>query len=61
VSTEDNLEKVAAKLDDVIETLEEIESDSTRQHDKRLDQISRDVNRAADAIEEAVDPEPTEP
>jgi hypothetical protein len=59
MSENDKLERVAAKLDDISETLEEIRSavvDGTPAS-KQLDGVQSDVKRAADAIEEVVDPD----
>ena len=54
------LEKVAAKLDDISETLEEMKGqadEGAAVSDDRLDAIETDVERAADAIEDKVDPD----
>lgn len=57
---DEKLERVAAKLDDISETLEEIKS-AVVEGDKlpgtKIDSVQHEVQRAADAIEEAVDPE----
>jgi hypothetical protein len=61
MSTDKELQKVAAKLDDVSETLEEIRDASACSEEepvvRKLDRVETDVRRAADAIEDAVDPE----
>ena len=59
MTNNDKLERVAARLDDISETLEEIKSavieGGASSH--KLDVVQKDVERAADAIEKAVDPD----
>jgi len=59
MGTNDKLERVASKLDDISETLEEIKSEVVEggPSSTKLDDVQDDVQRAADAIEEVVDPE----
>jgi hypothetical protein len=61
VGTSRKLEEIASNLDDLSVTLEEIKEtvkDDEAADPKKLDKIQRGIDRAADAIEEAVDPEP---
>ncbi len=54
------LEKIASNLDDLSVTLEEIKEavqDDDPADTKKLDKIQGGMDRAADAIEEVVDPE----
>ena len=59
MSNNDRLERVAAQLDDISETLEEIRSAVVEggSYSKKLDCVQAEVQRAADAIEEVVDPD----
>jgi hypothetical protein len=60
VSTDRELEKIAANLDDMSVTLEEIKAtteESGSPDTKELAEIHEDIERAADAIDDAVDPE----
>jgi DNA-binding PadR family transcriptional regulator len=58
---ERRLEDVAAKLDDIALSLDELKAnaeDCANVTDKKkLDAMQGDVERAADAVEDAVDPE----
>ncbi len=57
------LEEIAANLDDLSITLEEIKeeitSDDTRGAEK-LDKVYNDIERAVDGIEESLTPDPPE-
>jgi len=60
MSHDDKLAEVAAKLDDISLTLEEIKSKVTEEGAPtatKLDGVQKEVTRAADAIDEAVDPD----
>jgi hypothetical protein len=60
VSTDRELEKIAANLDDMSVTLEEIKAtteESGSPDTKELAESHEDIERAADAIDDAVDPE----
>jgi hypothetical protein len=60
MTTERKLQKIAANLDDMSETLEEIRietEESGAPEAAKLDEINQHMERAADAIEDAVDPE----
>ena len=57
LSSDEKLERIAAKLDDVVEGLEDIKAEPACEQDERLDKIAKDVNRAAEAIERTVDPD----
>ena len=55
------LEDVASDLDDMSVTLEEIKEESNVDTiDEKLDKVQTDMDRAADAIEESLDPESPE-
>ena len=60
MDTSRKLEDISSNLDDMSLTLEEIK-DAVQENDtadtKKLDELQRDVHRAADAIEEVVDPD----
>jgi hypothetical protein len=55
------LEEIASNLDDISVTLEEIKEEVKTGHDTRnltkLDQVQMDVERVADVIDDAVDPD----
>ena len=54
------LEHIAAKIDDISETLEEIKStvgEGGTPSSRKLDEVQAEVKRAADAIDKHVDPE----
>ena len=60
MSTSRKLEDIASNLDDLSVTLEEIKDtveDDDTADTKKLDKIQLGIDRAADAIEEAVDPD----
>jgi len=52
------LEDIASDLDDISVTLEEIKDESTTHNisDEAFDRVQTDIERAADAIEETLDP-----
>ncbi|HXG55211.1 MAG TPA: hypothetical protein VNJ03_07500 [Vicinamibacterales bacterium] len=52
------LEDIASDLDDISVTLEEIKDESTTHNisDEAFDRVQIDIERAADAIEETLDP-----
>ena len=60
-----NLDRIAANLDDMSVTLDEIKDEVQadgasaigEKTGKKIDKIQSDIERAADAIDEAVDPE----
>lgn len=55
------LEEIASDLDDMSVTLEEIKEESDDDTSgKKLDKVQTDMDRAADAIEETLDPESPE-
>lgn len=59
MTTPRKLEEIASSLDDLSITLDEIKNEMTdgaspNQH--KLDRVKADMERAADAIEESVDP-----
>jgi len=59
VTTSRKLEDIASDLDDMSVTLEEIKDnpDSSDASKKKLDKVKADMDRAADSIEETLDPE----
>ena len=60
MSTPRKLEEIASNLDDMSVTLEEIKDTVEQDHPadtKQLDEIQDGINRAADAIEDTVDPD----
>jgi DNA-binding transcriptional MerR regulator len=61
MGTERKLEEIATDLDDLSLTLEEIKQavqDKSTTEQKTLAEVESHIERAADAIEEAVDPDP---
>ena len=59
MTTSRKLEDIASDLDDMSVTLEEIKDnpDSSDASKKKLDKVKADMDRAADSIEETLDPE----
>ena len=60
MTTSQTLEEIASDLDDMSVTLEEIKENgkSNDASDEKLDKVQKDMHRAADSIEESLDPEP---
>lgn len=59
MTTSRKLEDIASDLDDMSVTLEEIKDNPNRSDasEKKLDKVQADMDRAADSIEETLDPE----
>ena len=59
MNTSRKLEDIASNLDDISVTLEEIKDtvENGESSDAKLDKIQHGVDRAADAIEEVIDPD----
>ena len=59
VTTSRKLEDIASDLDDMSVTLEEIKDNpkNSDASEKKLDKVQADMDRAADSIEETLDPE----
>lgn len=59
MTTPKKLEDIASDLDDISVTLEEIKDESKGHEisDGKFDRVTTDIARAADAIEETLDPD----
>ena len=57
MTTSKKLEDIASDLGDMSVTLEEIKETGNSHDSEKLDRVQTDLDRAADAIEEALDPE----